>query len=247
MTLYERYIAGETKTVYDDIEEFGESAFLPNNYADIEKVLDETFERVAFNLSIIYRELLVINYVFKTEFECNSDKPLKKPLINSEKLLAKLDKSLKPFGFVPESLKIFYKVVGSCNFAWDYETAEDSLWKYADPIQIASLDDLVNEVTNEDFISESKEYYEGDGFVALELAADFYTKDNVSGGLPYSIKLTNKPSIDAPFLYEEHDTTFVNYLRICFDNCGFSRMNNPDNINDYQKFFDKVRPQLKKI
>ena len=247
MTFYERLIAGETETVYADIEKLGEAAFLPSNYLDIDKVLNETFERVRFNLNVIYKELFAINYCFKTEFDCNSDKPLMKPLARTEKLLAELDSSMKPFGFIPLSLKTFYKVIGSCNFAWDYETNEDILWRYADPIQITSLNDLVEEVTSEDFLSDLKEYLEGDGYVSLELSADYYTKDNVSGGLPYSIKLTDKPSIDAPFLYEEHDTTFINYLRICFENCGFSRMNNPDKINDYQYFFDKVKPQLKKI
>jgi hypothetical protein len=60
-------------------------------------------------------------------------------------------------------------------------------------------------------------------------------------GQAYSLQLTPKPSIDGQFLYEEHDTTFINYLRICFDNCGFSRITNPEYDNDYQSLFDKVK------
>ncbi len=247
MTLYDRYINGETETVYNDIYKLGKDAFLETNFADTEKVLTETFERVSFNLGIIYKELKNTNYCFKTDFEFNFERPLIKPLVDTDNLLAKLDKSLRPFGFVPISLKMFYKIVGACNFGWDYETNEDFIWQCADPIQIASLDDLVSEFTDQNTLDDLKECYEDDGFVALSLSADYLHKDNISGGQPYSLQITSAPSIDGQFLYEEHNTTFINYLRICFDNCGFSRITNPKYKNDYQTFFDKVRPQLKRI
>jgi hypothetical protein len=247
MTLYDRYINGETELVYKDIYKLGEDSFLVTNFADIEKVLTETFERVAHNLDIIYKELININYCFKTDIKFNFERPLIKPLSDTDKLLAKLDKSLRPFGFVPISLKMFYKIVGACNFGWDYETNDDCIWQCADPIQITSLDDLVSEVTGEDILDDLKECYEIEGFVGLPLSADYLHKDNISGGQPYSLQLTSTPSIDGQFLYEEHNTTFINYLRICFDNCGFSKIMNPEYKNDYQTFFDKVRPQLKQI
>lgn len=241
------YLSGETETVYNDIYKLGKDAFDLNNIADIEKVLTETFERVAYNLDIIYKELTDINYLFKTAFEYNFERPLIKPLADTDKLLARLDKSVRPFGFVPISLKMFYKIVGACNFSWDYETNEDFIWQCADPIQITSLDDLVSEVTDEDNLNDLKEYYKDNGFTSLQLSADYLHKDNISGGEPYSLQLTSIPSIDGQFLYEQHHTTFINYLRICFDNCGFSRITNPEYDNDYQAFFDKVRPQLKRI
>ena len=247
MTLYDRYINGETETVYEDIYKLGKNGFLESNFTDIEKVLTETFGRVAYNLDIIYKELTNINYLFKTDFEFNFQRPLIKPLADTEKLLARLDKSVRPFGFVPISLKMFYKIVGACNFVWDYETNENVIWQCADPIQITSLDDLVSEVTDDDYLDDLQEYYEDEGFISLQLSADYLHKDNISGGQPYSLQLTSEPSIDGQFLYEEHNTTFINYLRICFDNCGFSRITNPEYKNDYQTFFDKVRPQLKRI
>lgn len=247
MTLYERYMSGETEAVYVDIEKLGNNAFHSSNYPEIERVLAETFGRVAFNLDVIYKELLAINYLFRTEFDYNSERPLVTPLENSDELLTKLDNAVRPFGFVPESLKTFYKIVGACNFAWDYDTNGDFIWNCADPIQIMSLDDLVSYVTGDDGIFELTEGFENDGVAALQLSADYLHKDNISGGMAYSLKLTDKPSIDGQFLNEEHNTTFINYLRICFDNCGFSRMTNAENKNDYQEFFDKVEPLLKKI
>jgi len=247
MTFYDRYINGETEKVYQDIYSLGQDAFLPDNLPDIEKVLTETFRRVTYNLDIIYSELRNINYLFKTEFEYNFQRPLIKPLADTEKLLRKLENAVGPFGFVPLSLKMFYRIVGACNFGWDYDTNEEYIWQFADPIQVLSLDDVVNEVTDEDYLNDLNGSYEGDGFVSLQLSADYLHKDNTSGGPAYSLKLTESPSVDAEFLNEEHGTTFINYLRICFDNCGFSRIAYPENGNDFQTFFAKVKPQLKPI
>ena len=247
MTLYDKYINGQTEQVYQDIYALGQDAFLPSNFNDIEKVLTETFERVAYNLDIIYAELKNIKYLFKTDFEYNFQRPLVKPLPYTEILLQKLEDAVRPFGFVPLSLKMFYRIVGACNFGWNYDVSEDNIWQYADPIQIGILDDIVAEVIDESYLTELTECFEKDGFVSLQLAADYFHKDNTSGGPAYSLKLTEIPSIDAEFLNEEHDTTFINYLRICFDNSGFSRIANPENGNDFQAFFDKVSPLLKRI
>ena len=247
MSYYDRYIDGQTEQVYQDICALKEGAFLPINLSDIEKVMRETFERVAYNLNIIYAELKNINYLFNTKYEYNFQRPLLKPLPDTEKLLVTLDNAVRPFGFVPLSLKMFYRIVGACNFGWDYDTNEEYIWQYADPIQIGNLEDIVADVTDESYLIGMAEYYKDDGFVSLQLSPDYFHKDNTSGGPAYSLKLTEIQSIDAEFLNEGHDTTFINYLRICFDNCGFSRICNPENNNNYQAFFDKVKPQLKKI
>lgn len=247
MTLYERYINGETEQVYKHISEIGQDAFLQTNLPDIEKVLTETFERVSTNLDIIYAELKKINYLFKTKFDYNFQRPLIRPLSNTEQLLIQLDETVKPFGFIPLSLKMFYRIVGGCNFGWDYDTDENYIWQFADPIQITSLDDIVAEMNSDNHLSFLKKSYEENGFVSLDLSADYFHKNNTSGGPAYSLKLTESPSIDSEFLNEEHATTFINYLRISFDNCGFARIKYPENRNDYQTFFDTVKPQLKQI
>lgn len=247
MSFYERYLNGETEQVYEDIYKLGEDAFLKENFPDIEKVLTETFERVAYNLEVIYNELTNINYLFKKKFNYNFERPLVKPLPNTEKLLHQLDKSVERFGFVPLSLKMFYGIVGACNFGWDYNTNQDFIWRCADPIQISSVDGIVSEIIETDFLEGLEEYYNEDGFVSLPLSADYFHKDNISGGPAYALQLTPRPSIDGQFLNEEHETTFINYLRICFDNCGFSRITVENNKNDYQSFFDKVKPKLKRI
>ena len=250
MNFYNRYIRGEDgRSIYDDIDDLGPEAFTDKHFDDVQKVMVETFNRVAFNLGVIYSELKNINYAFKTEFQTNSDKPLLAPLPNTDELLYKLDSETKDFGQIPYSLMLFYKIVGSCNFGWDYEKRPDLIWQYADPIQIISLDDLVAYVSDDDWKEYLNEILEDDDsqYPCIELAADYYHKDNVSGGAPYSIHLTEEQCIDSLFLNEPNETTFINYLRICMENCGFSKITEPENKNDYKAFFEKVKPQLKKI
>jgi hypothetical protein len=247
MILYASYISGQTKQVYQDILALGQDAFSPTYLPDIDKVLTETFQRVAYNLAIIYAELKNISYLFKTEFKHNFERPLHKPLPDTDVLLSKLDKAVKPYGFVPLSLKYFYKIVGGVNFVWDYDTNDELMWQLADPIQIASLDAVVETVTDKYWHEEMQDIMDEEDISYLELSADELHKDNISGAGPYSLEITRQPSVDGMFLNEPNDTTFINYLRIYFDNCGFPSIRRPDYDNDYQAFFDKVKPQLKQI
>lgn len=249
MTFYDRYLKGQTEQVYQEIYALGRDALLPAHLPDVEKVLTETFQRVAYNLDIIYKELQGIEYLFKTNPEYNFEKPLHKPLPNTEFLIQQLDNAVKPFGYVPLSIKYFYKIVGGVNFVWDFETNEELMWEMADPIQITSLDAVVETVTDEYWDAEIKQYVDDEnfGFAFLELAADDLHKDNVSGGEAYAIQITKEPSIDSNFINEPNNTTFINYLRICFENCGFPGITRPEMNNDYQAFFNKVKPQLKPI
>jgi hypothetical protein len=212
-------------------------------------VLTETFNRIAYNLEIIYQELNNINYGFKKTFTSNSDKPLLPPLPDTNKLITELEQAVADFGKVPLSLKLFYKIVGECNFAWDYESLPNLLWEGADAIQIACLDDLVDYVIGDEwreYISDALEYNE-DEIPALELAADYLHKDNISGGLAYSLQITKNDSIDSLFLNEPHRTTFINYLRICIENCGFPGDSDFRQSDSYKEFYLKVKPQLKSI
>ena len=248
MTFYERYMDGETTSVYNEIEKIDFNTLSVDDKNDIDQVLTETFERVHFNLQIIYNQLIEIGYLFKTEYEFNFERPLHKPLVNTESLIKELDSAVSPFGYVPLSLKYFYRIVGGVNFVWDYETNSKFMWNMADPIQVASIDSIVEEVTNEDWIENIQPYVDDEEFgcAFLELSADDLHKDNTSGGQPYSLEITKKPTIDGRFLNEVNETSFINYLRIGFEYCGFPGIKYDKN-NEYQSFFDTVKPLLKKI
>ncbi|MCD6067699.1 MAG: hypothetical protein K0S33_2525 [Bacteroidetes bacterium] len=209
-----------------------------------ENELTEFFENVAYNLDAIYRELRKTDYCFKTAAVYNFERPLHRPLPDTEDLLKQLDDMVKPYGYVPLSLKMFYRIVGGCNFCWDYETEENIRWRYADPIQITSLDDTLRSLMNDNSF---EEMYTDMGYVSIPLSADYYHKDNISGGEQYAIRITETPVFDSEFLNEKHNTTFMNYLRIAIDNCGFPQMQNPENSGEYLSFFQRVKPQLKQI
>ena len=220
MSLIERYKKGETIEVYQDIYNLGENAFEKAFFQDVEQVLIETFQRVRYNLEVIYEALIEHKYQFKTDLVCTSDYPIAKPLQNCGKLLKKLDKEVKPFGYVPLTFKMFFKIVGSCNFGWDYETNPDLLWAYADPIQIDALDDIIEIMEDEDWkdIMQEEIDEDKDCLPNISFSADYYHKDNVSGGQAYAIEITKRQSVDSRVLFEEHETTFINYLRLHFDN-----------------------------
>jgi hypothetical protein len=56
--------------------------------------------------------------------------------------------------------------------------------------------------------------------ILLEPAPDIYHKSNISGGLSYGIHLPARGA-DAGFENDGHETTFVDYLRLCFQWGGF--------------------------
>ncbi len=246
MTFLKRYLEGETKQVYQEIHNLGQEAFTPKYLPDIESVLEETFKRVFFNLEILYNELKAINYLFNEHPKFNFEKPFHKPLPNTEQLLNELDSVVRPFGYVPLSLKYFYRIVGGVNFVWDYETNDHFMWDMADPVQVCSLDSLAEEVTDQ-YWKEDIQYYVDDenfGCAFLNLSADDLHKDNVSGGQQYALKITKQPSVDADFLNEPNDTTFIDYLRIVFDYGGFP--GNPESER-YHEFLKQIKPELKAI
>ena len=245
MTFYDRYINGETEAVYDEILKMGDHAFLPQNLTDIEKVLTEIFHRVAFNLDIIYSELKKIDYIFRKDKKGN-DTAIVKPTADTDELLKALEKATQPFGYLPLSLKMFYKIVGACDFVWDYEQDENIIWEMSDAIQITPLRHCVEQVTDEYWLEEAQVQLEDEefGYASLILAADDLCKDNISGGPPYTLQLTPRPSIDSIFL-DANRATFINYLRKCFDDCGFPGI--PEIEDSFTNFYDNVKPQLKKI
>jgi len=238
MKLLEKYLQGDTVRVYEEIEQMGRDAFERNNIPEIKAVLTETMNRVAYNLEVIHAILVEQKYCFNKNPRHDFEIPLLKPRWGTPIHIYRLERAISAFGYVPLSLKMFYKIVGSCNFAWDYDSNGTIPWEGADPIQISPISDL---------LAEAKEIEPDDAPVGLPVSADYYHKDNISGGPPYSVELTAKPQVDSRFLYEEHETTFVNYLRIAMDNCGFSRVYAVNELSDFMNYCRKVKPLLKPI
>jgi hypothetical protein len=121
---------------------------------------------------------------------------------------------------------------------WNYDEKPEIPWEGADPVQIAPISDLLMELSD---------FEDDNDFRELGVSADYLHKDNISGGPMYSIEITKRPQIDSLFLNEEHNTTFIKYLRLTMENCGFSRAGEISDRDDFNAFSRKVGPMLNKI
>lgn len=115
--------------------------------------MKETFKRVAFNLDVIHNELRTIGYQFTSDIKYDWQKPILPPDPKAEFLLAELRSRTKNCGHIPLSLEYFYKIVGSCNFCWDWEVNPHIPWEGAAPIDIPPIKDLL-EMVYDDYDSE---------------------------------------------------------------------------------------------
>jgi hypothetical protein len=238
MNLLERYVKGDMPGVYEEIERMGSDAFKKGNLREVNAVLKETMMRVRYNLGTIYAALNDINYCFRQHPKHDFEYPLLKPRWPVGFRIARMERAARALGYMPLSLKMFYKIVGSCNFGWDYEFNRDIPWIGADPIQVGPVTDLLAEVKD----------LEPDGEpIGIPISADCYHKDNISGGPPYSVELTSQPQVDSLLLWEEHETSFIDYLRLTFEGGGFSRPEAVMDLPDFVAYLSKVKPLLKPI
>lgn len=234
MTLLEKYLSGETEEVYNELYSLGQNALIPENFVQTDLVLKETFNRIKFNLDIIYRELKNINYQFVADIQYDWQQPLLPPDPNVDQLLSDVKSKIVNGGHLPLSLEYFYRIVGSCSFCWDWKSNPDIPWEGADPIDIPPLTILLSDLIYDDYDRDD-----------IFLTGDHLQKDNISGSC-YNIQLTSSLSIDSLFLHENWDIPFIAYLRTTFENCGFS-MADQYSYADLDSFCNRVRPLLKRI
>lgn len=212
-----RYQAGEHVQVWAELQALGEQVREEPLYSDALAVARETMRRVRYNIELLIPRLTELGYQFgspgmETDGLVESLPPVfSPPAANVDDLIATLERQAGP---LPLALKAFYQVVGGVNLE-----GRDPDWLYdggmygLDPLEVYPLDeDLVEWCLDPDALGEDEEPYR------IALAPDYYHKYGISGGAPYEIAIPNL-AIDAPLLNEWHETTFVNYLRICFE-CG---------------------------
>jgi hypothetical protein len=114
----------------------------------------------------------------------------------------------------PLSIKMFWEIVGDVDF-----TGYHPLWPpLSDPLIVFPIESI-----EADYPRWLYQVEAGDveaGLYGVPLSPDFYHKNNMSGGEPYRIRVPNF-GIDGTLENERHETTLVNYLRICFRFGGF--------------------------
>jgi hypothetical protein len=247
-SLYERFRSGDCKRVWQELNQLGEKGFAPAYFEDVQAVVNETMLRTRYNLDLLYKVLQDNGYQFEHPEEARL-----LPAYNTDHLLNRLKTAVSPVGHLPLSICEFYKTVGSVDFTWSWELEAYFPFNqlYTDAIVVFKLQDAT-ELVEEQIAdwSEENEYRltveeETEG---LWLAPDHYHKDNVSGGSGYNLALTQTPSIDAAFPVDNemgYQTTFVEYLRLCFKWAGFPGF--AGSGIDLPQFLHKIKKELKNI
>jgi hypothetical protein len=221
----ERYQSGEHEQVWADLTALGTAIQDGLLYSDALAVAHETMRRVRRNIEILIPRLRQLGYEFGYEFgyawatrfppterlEMEQDAPVfAAPSPDIAQGIRELDRRA---GTLPLSLHAFLEVVGEVNFIGSHPT-----WEYEklDPLEVLSA----RSVLKLDDWGHWTDDREKDGSCNLPVAPDEYHKYFYSGAGPYAVPCLN-PVADAPLLYERHETTFVNYLRVSFRWGGF--------------------------
>jgi hypothetical protein len=127
----------------------------------------------------------------------------------SERTEADLDKLEKTAGGpLPVSLRAWYEQVGSVSLIGWHDVINPGDTKHpSDPLMVGCPSEILP-------------LFDPTRDLPLCVAPDPLHKANIGGGAAYTITIPNKCA-DAPFEYERHQTTFVNYLRNALDWAGF--------------------------
>jgi hypothetical protein len=205
----ERYRAGDHVQVWTEMTSLGPDVRRDHSWADAAEVTRETMSRVRTNVERLLELLPPKGYEFSDDPDVQAFVP------PTADVVAQLDRLERRIGRLPLALCCWFEEVGLVNLmgghpAWDYD--------YPDPLVIDSPVDYIESQFEEWEADRGTEWDHGP-FV-LDLAPDYVHKADVSGGPPYAMAVPNE-GVDGLFLWERHQTTFVNYVRICFRWGGF--------------------------
>jgi hypothetical protein len=125
------------------------------------------------------------------------------------------------FGPIPLSLRAWYEIVGAVDFVGQPPLAWEALHFKVPPVssteQRYNLDPLVVEPLEQGVRDARSQYQYKDQqpWIYLTVSPSEEAKYHVYGQDPHVIQIPNA-CVDALLPFEWHQTTFVNYLRICF-------------------------------
>jgi hypothetical protein len=206
-----RYLAGEHKEVWNDLNSLGEEA-LGEHAADALAVAYETMHRVEANIRTIAERLRALGYRFVYPGSGGGLFGLRKPQehlphvpppANVRALLTELEDTAG--GPMPLSLRAFFEIVGEINFNGDHPSiAPTGSHITPDPLMFCSAEEALEMIGSID-------RDDGDPLI-IEFAPDALHKANISGGGPYYMEV---PHLAADGLVRDapQEVTLVEYLR----------------------------------
>ena len=246
LELYNRYLNGSYQEVYDILVARKEEVFEPPFAEEALLIARAMMKRVRYNLELLVLRLQNINYQFGEGLWTSFDDLSLEEQVTIEKEMpilgtptsetsAKIQVLEHLTGPLPLSLRCWYEIVGSINLIGLFESSLDTnlSLEYGcilDPVFMYSLDtalQMVQGYTMDDVWKNDP---------TLALAPDNYYKYGFSGSRTYSVQLPCK-AFDAPLLGERHNTTFVNYLRICLKWGGFPGLEIDNRLTQDQRAF----------
>lgn len=204
----ERYGAGDRVQVWTEMA--GTIDRATSDAAIVEEaeaVADATMQRARTNVERLLHLLPKAGYVFAPGDEAKTFVP-PSPTISDE--IVALEARIGP---LPLSLRSWFLHVGEVNLIGTNDT-----WgfQYTDPLVVQAPVDFI--------LSEHASWEEDQGTAwdrgpfVIDIAPDYLHKANVSGGAPYAVAPST--GADGLVLFERHQTTFTNYLRIAFSWAG---------------------------
>jgi hypothetical protein len=202
----DRYLEGDRVRVWAEMTGMGPS-IRSTDWEDAVAVARETMRRARANVEALVEQLPIAGF----EFE-NVPARLFRP--SPRAAPQELDRLEAQIGLLPLALRCWFEEVGQVNLV-----GRNPTWNYdlTDPLVVDAPTDYIEseyQVWLEDRGSEWDQ-----GPFRLEIAPDFLHKANISGGSPYAMEMPNE-GVDGLVLWEPHQTTFVNYLRIAFSWAG---------------------------
>lgn len=227
-TFFERYQGGEHERVWDELVRRGEEVFEEPLFSDARAVARETMRRVRHNIELLVPRLHQLSYQFATlsrHPDYWKDVPVFVPSPpDTNEAIEEVEDLV---GTIPLSLRAWYEIVGHVSLIgfhpeWPRTDELDPLWVEHLTALLGNSTKLPEIRASFEFLmsfSRNIEKRGGEPFV-VEISPDLFHKNNFSGGAEYGIPVPTKAA-DALLLHEWHETTFVNYLRICFRWGGF--------------------------
>ncbi len=218
----ERYRQGDCVQVWEELYTLGPAVRQGDFYPDAEAVALETMRRVCHNIEVVIPRLEELGYEFgyawmkQERFRVDETWIAEQPVRYTPPPSAineRLQRFEEQAGLMPLSLRAFYHEVGGINFVGRHPAWEQLFEaQRTHGIAPSNLDPLV--VWGFELIDHYYASLDEESPFQLPIAADYELKYDVSGAGPYWIEVPDAAA-DALLRDEWHQTTFVNYLRIC--------------------------------
>ncbi len=205
-----RYLSGQRTQVWTEITSLGEELRAdPSTLAEATAVVDETMMRARRNVERLIDRLPRLGYVF----EPGDGLPVFEPPPSD--IGERLDEVEDSVGAIPLALRFWFVRVGRVNLTgrhpeWGYS--------YTDPLVVDAPPDYI--LSEFEAWKADRDTEWDQGSFRINFAPDVLHKAEVSGGPPYSLAVPNGGA-DGLVLWETHQTTFVNLMRLSFEWAGF--------------------------